>query len=443
MKKLNVRLSHTQIIALGFFLLVLVGAILLCLPWASKDGQVTRFSDALFTSGSASCVTGLVVVDTATHWSLFGQIVIMCLIQTGGLGFMTIVTFFFMLMRRRVGLRERQMMTESVNAGEIGGILSLTRTIFFGTVVCETVGAALLAIRFVPLFGRARGIWYAVFHSVSAFCNAGFDLMGEGDPYCSLTAFSADPLVSLTVMGLITVGGLGFLVWDDLLRRGFRWKRYKLQTKVVLAMTALLSLGGAALILFFERANPDAGANFGERVLTALFGSVTARTAGFNTTDTAALTEPSTLLTLFLMFVGGNAGGVKTTSVCVIAAFALCGMRREQCANLFGRRLSDETLKQAVYIVSANLALAVVGAVVIVARQTDLPIRDVLFEVFSAIGTVGMTTGVTRQLAPLSRVVVMLLMYLGRVGSVSFGLAMMERKARPSVTYPTEHITVG
>ncbi len=445
-KRRYVRLSHTQIIALGFLIMILVGAVLLSLPVASRDGHATPFLNAFFTSASASCVTGLVVYDTATHWSPFGQAVILLLIQTGGLGFMTFITFFFMLMRRKVGLQERQIMTESINASSIGGILGITKLIFFGTLGFESIGAALLAIRFIPRFGVGKGIWLSVFHSVSAFCNAGFDLLGrDGTPY-SFTEYSADPLVNIVIMLLIIIGGLGFLVWEDLLVHKFKWKRYKLQTKAVLFMTVLLVFGGALLFFIFERNATGAEMGVGERIWTALFSSVTARTAGFNTTDTASLSDPSIILTYFLMFIGGNsgstAGGIKTTSILVIFVFAWSGIRRKQDANIFGRSLSDGALRQAVYIFFMNLTMAVVGAMIIGTIQ-PVATRDILFETFSAIGTVGMSTGVTSGLLPVSRLIIIVLMYIGRVGSVSFGLAMLEKKARPRVTYPTENITVG
>ena len=445
-KKFRIRLSHTQIIALGFLIIIIVGTLLLLLPAASRDGRSTSFVDCLFTSTSASCVTGLIVTDTASHWTLFGQIVILILIQIGGLGFMTFITFFFILMRRRVGLQERQIMTESINSSNVGEILGLTRVILIGTAIFEVSGAALLSIRFIPRFGALKGIWFSIFHSVSAFCNAGFDILGSGGKSVSLTEYADDPLVNIVVMLLVIIGGLGFLVWDDLRRHGFKWKRYRLQTKCVLFMTAVLVLGGAILFFVFEKNYTGAGKTVGERVLAAFFGSVTARTAGFNTTETAELSGPSTVLNYILMFIGGNsgstAGGVKTTSVLVIVVFAVCGIRREHGANIFGRRLHEDSLRQAVYIVAANLSAVLIATLVIGAIQ-PFPLDKLLFETFSAIGTVGISAGITSSLNTGSRMVIILLMYMGRVGSVSFGLALLEKKARPPVTYPTEQIIVG
>lgn len=436
-----------QIIALGFLLLIITGALLLSLPFASADGKPVSFFNALFTSTSASCVTGLIVVDTGTQWSLFGQAVLLILIQIGGLGFMTLVTFFLIVMRRKVGLQERQIMTESINASSIGGILSITKIILLGTLLFEGLGAVLLSIRFIPDFGIGKGIWFSVFHSVSAFCNAGFDVMGSGGQSVSLTKYAGDPLVNIVIATLIIVGGLGFLVWEDIRIHGFRWKRYKLQTKAVLFMTAVLVVTGAVLIFIFELNATGRDLGGGERVLTAFFTSVTTRTAGFNTVDTGAMAPSSVVLMYMLMFIGGNsgstAGGVKTTSVLVMLVFAVSGIRRQPAANIFGRRISEDALKQSVYVISFNLMLAFAGALVIGAVQPALGPEKILFEVFSAIGTVGMSMGITSGLSVVGRLVIMLLMYLGRVGSVSFGLAMLERKARPAVTYPSESITVG
>ena len=295
--------------------------------------------------------------------------------------------------------------------------------------------------------GLGRGIYYGVWHSVSAFCNAGFDLMGPySGPYSSFTAYAGDPLVSLTICALILVGGLGFLVWDDLVRNKLRWRRYRLQTKVVLTVTAALTLGGGALFFLLERENLGAGRPLGEQILSALFDAVTPRTAGFNSTDTAALSPGSLLLTIIFMFIGGSpgstAGGVKTTTVFVVLLHALSGVRRERSANAFGRSIGDGALKKATSVLYTNLLLALAGALLISAVQA-MPLTDVLFETFSAIGTAGMTTGITRDLLPLSQAVIIFLMYCGRVGSISFAVALLEKRALPPVTLPREDITIG
>ena len=441
------KLSSVQIIALGFFIMILAGTLLLMLPAASRGPGGASFGDALFTATSASCVTGLVMQDTGTYWTVFGQIVILLLIQIGGLGFMTIATLFLLVLRRRLGLREREVVVDSISYNQLGGLVPFVRRIFLGTLLAEGTGAVLLSIRFVQDFGWSRGVYYGVWHSVSAFCNAGFDLMGgHSGPFSSFTAYASDPLVVLTLCALILVGGAGFLVWDDLARSGLRWRRWRLQTKVVVTVNLILVLGGGGLFLLLERDNLGAGRPFGEQVLAALFDAVTPRTAGFNTTDTASLSSGSLLLTIVLMFIGGSpgstAGGVKTTTVFVILVHTFSGVRREQSANAFGRSIGDDALKRATSVLFTNLLLALAGALAICAVQT-LPLADVLFETFSAIGTAGMSTGITRSLAPLSQAVAVFLMYCGRVGSISFAVALLEKKAIPPVTLPREEIMIG
>lgn len=441
------KLSSIKIIALGYFCVLLTGTLLLMLPFASADGEPAPFVDALFTATSSSCVTGLIVRDTATSWSLFGQIVIICLIQVGGLGFMTIATWFSMLLKRRMRLKEREIMVESISIDSIGGIRNITKLIVAGTAIIEGAGALLLATRFVPEFGLGKGLWYSVFHSISAFCNAGFDLMGIYEPYSSLVPFADDVVVNLTICALITLGGLGFLVWDDILRCKCRFKKYKLHTKLVLTVSAILTFGSSILFLIFERNFTNAGVGIGEGILNALFDSVTARTAGFNTTDTAALAPASKILTVFLMFVGGSpgstAGGMKTTTLAVIAMSTFNGIRRRQSKGIFGRRLEKDAIHQANSVAFTNISLALFGIIAICAVQPEIPIADIIFEVASAIGTVGMTTGITRDLETVSRLIVALLMFCGRVGSVSFALALMEKRAAPPVKNPRERITIG
>ena len=420
------QLSYVQTIALGFLTVIAAGT--------------------LFTAVSASCVTGLVLVDTATYWSGFGQLVILLLIQIGGLGFMTIATLFSRLLRRRMSIRERGVMAESINTVRVGRIMEITGTIGLGTLIFELSGAVLLSIRFIPEFGLGRGIWYSVFHSVSAFCNAGFDLMGVKAPFSSLVSYSDDALVSITIMLLIVLGGIGFLVWDDIRLKGLHWRRYDLQTKLVLVSTASLILGGAVLFFFIERSRMNADMPLGEQILVSFFSSVTTRTAGFNSVDTAALSDASKLLTVILMFIGGSpgstAGGIKTTSVAVVLIFLFSGIRGRRGAYVFGRRIPDDAMKRSGMIAGTNLILALLGALVLCGTQS-LPLADVLIEVFSAIGTVGMSTGITRELSTLSALVVTLLMYLGRVGSISFAMALLERRTDPPVTYPEEQVTVG
>lgn len=445
-RKMNLKMSHVQIIALGFFLIIMTGTILLMLPVSTKNGQGAGFLEALFTATSASCVTGLVVQDTSTYWSSFGQAIILTMIQIGGLGFMTIATMFFMLLRRRVLLRGREILTESISVNQVGGIMRLAKKILIGTFLIEGVGALLLMIRLVPLYGK-QGVWMSVFHSVSAFCNGGFDLMGQHTgPYSSLTGFVDDWLVNMVIMALIVIGGVGFVVWDDMLTHKWKIRRYHLHSKIVLFMTGLLIFGGAILFLLIERNATGAGLSFGDQILAALFDSVTARTAGFNTVDTAALSDAGKLLTIALMFIGGSpgstAGGVKTTTIMVLMLYSFSYMRKNRGTSVFGRSLEEDALRKASAVFFTNLMLAL-GVTIVISAIQSLPMLDLMFETFSAIGTVGMSTGLTRELNDLSRVLIMFLMYCGRVGSLSFANALAGKRKTAPVRDAVEKITIG
>lgn len=437
--------STTRLIASGFALIILMGALLLTLPVSNRSGQ-GNFLNSLFTATSATCVTGLVVADTWTQWSLMGQIVIITLIQIGGLGFITIGVFLSILLRRKIGLKERGLMQESTSALQIGGIVRLTKKIIKGTAIFEGAGAILLAIRFVPQYGLSRGIFYSVFHAVSAFCNAGFDLMGHQQPYNSLSGYYDDWLVNLVIMSLIVIGGVGFIVWDDLSRNKLHVRKYLLQTKIVLILTTVLVFGGAGLFYLLEKDNLMADMSISGKILTSLFSSVTARTAGFNTIDTGALTDGSKFLTIILMFIGGSpgstAGGVKTTTIAVLLLYVYASIQRTYGVNIMGRRLEDDVIKQASSVFVINLFLALTVSLIIMGIQ-PLSMSDTLFETFSAIGTAGMTTGITRDLVPLSKFLVALLMYCGRIGSMSFALAFTQQKRLVRVQNPVERINVG
>ncbi len=443
MKKSRMRFSNLQIVSLGYICVILLGTLLLLLPCATANGQSTNILDALFTAVSASCVTGLVVVDTATHWTLFGQLVILLLIQIGGLGFMTISLSLLLLMRKRIGLRYREVMVESINSTQIGGIIRLTRKILIGTLFFEGLGAMVLSLRFIPQFGVIQGMYFGIFHAVSAFCNAGFDLMGN---YASIVAYSADPLVNLTLIGLITIGGLGFLVWEDVWINRKKLHHLRLQSKIVLSSSVILTVCGAMLFLVLERNSASLGTGT-ERIWTAVFQSCTVRTAGFNSIDPAALTGGSKLLMMLLMFIGGSpgstAGGIKTTTIVVILMYTLAGIRHERSANIFGRSLEEQALHKAISVFFVNLLLVIFGSLAICAVQKDLPLSDIVFEAFSAMGTVGITTGITRELTVFAQCVLIFLMYCGRVGSITFAIALLERKATPPVTLPTERLTIG
>lgn len=439
------RLSRVQTIALGFLLIIAVGTALLMLPIASKSGTCTGFLNAFFTATSSTCVTGLVVVDTYTEWSLFGQAVILLLIQAGGLGFITIGVFFSIFMKRRIGLKERNLIQESVNTLQIGGTVRLVYKIVCYALIFEGIGALLLMIRFIPQFGVTEGVWYGIFHSVSAFCNAGFDLMGRFEAYGSLTLYADDVLVNVVIMALIIIGGIGFIVWDDISVHKWRVKKYLLHTKIVLSMTLLLIVGGSVCFYLFEYENLAALDPKGQ-ILASIFGAVTPRTAGFNTVDTGAYTEATRMLTVILMFIGGSpgstAGGIKTTTMMVILLYIWSALRNKSGLNIFGRRMDEDSIKKASTVFFINLLLAAVCTTVMAGLES-FPLSDIVMEVFSAIGTVGISTGITRDITIVSKYMLILLMYSGRIGSMSFALSFTERKHNPQVKLPVERITIG
>jgi trk system potassium uptake protein TrkH len=441
----KIRANPIRMIALGFAAVILLGALLLTLPVANRDGASLAFLDALFTATSATCVTGLVVHDTYEQFSLPGQVVILSLIQIGGLGFMTVASLFLMMARKRIGLAERGLLTESVSAFQIGGIVRLVRRVILLTAIFEGAGAALLAIRFCPQMGVAMGVYNAVFHSVSAFCNAGFDLMGRIAPYASLIPYQSDALVNLTIMALIVLGGLGFVVYDDILEHRLHYSRYKLHTKIVLLSTAALIASGAILFYVMEKENTLVGMGPVDALLASLFQSITPRTAGFNTVDMAALSEGGSVLTMLLMMIGASpgstGGGIKTTTIMVILISTISYIRNEEDINVFGRRLEGSTLKRAYCSATIYILMSILGVFLILTTQ-GLPVKDVTFETLSAIGTVGLSTGITRELSALSRVIIILLMYSGRVGSLTLLMAFTMGK-KPKFRNPEEKIIIG
>lgn len=439
-------MPHGTIIMLGFLMIIMIATCLLMTPFVSRDGNMTPFIDALFTATSATCVTGLVIADTYQKWNLLGQLIILSLIQIGGLGFITIGVYVAVLFKKKIGLKEREVIHESVNTIEVAGVVRLTKSIIRGTFIIEGVGALLLSIRFIPDKGLVKGIYYGIFHAISAFCNAGFDLMGDVEAYTSLTPYKGDVIVNVTIILLITIGGIGFIVWDDLMRNRFQVKKYLLHTKIVLTATVVFLIVGSVLFFLLENNNLMKDMTIVEKILTSVFSAVTPRTAGFNTIDTGALSNGSKLLTMLYMFVGGNsgstAGGIKTTTFVVIIFFALSMARRTQGTNLFGRRLEEETIKKANAVIMINIGLTLLASMVIFAVQ-DFTFEQVLFETFSAIGTVGMSTGVTRELEPISKFMIIMLMYCGRIGSLSFAVAFAKRKIIPPIQLPVEKIVIG
>lgn len=445
MKKI-LRLTYTQIIALGFFFIIIIGAILLSLPIASKSGEITPLVNSLFTAASATCVTGLVVYDTYSHWSVFGQIVILLLIQIGGLGFMTIATLFMLFLKKKIGLKQRGLMRESVNSIYIGGIIRLMRHILIGTFIAEGTGAVLLSFRFCPEMGLLRGIYYAIFHSVSAFCNAGFDLMGHFSKFSSLTRYSNYLLVNIVIMSLIVVGGIGFLVWEDIIEHRINFRRYQLHSKIVLSATFFLILCSAIIIFTLEYNGVLANMGTRESILCSLFHAITPRTAGFNTVDVASLCDSTVLFTIILMIIGGSpgstAGGVKTTTFIVLMLATFSTIKNKSHLNIFKRRLPDDILRKACAIFMIYVITAL-SAIIIITFIDVFPLKDVFFEVFSAIGTVGMSLGITAKLNAVSKIILSFLMYSGRVGSLTIALAFAESRENVPVQLPVEKITIG
>lgn len=441
-------MSPMKLILGGYCLIILLGSILLTLPAASRVGEWTRFSDCLFTATSATCVTGLIRFDTATHWSLFGQLVILAMIQVGGVGFMTVAIMIMVFTKKKITLNQRSLMQNSVSAPQIGGIVRMTRFIFLGTLLVEGMGALLLAFRFVPRFGVQKGVYYAIFHSVSAFCNAGFDLMGsETGAFSSLTGFVGDWYVNLVLMLLIILGGLGFYVWFDLLHQKFRFRKLNLQSKMVLTISMVLVVGGALLLWLVERGGQAyEGMDPVQQVLASLFQSVTARTAGFNTIDLNAMSEAGKLVMICLMVVGGSpgstAGGMKTTTLWVLCVSIVTTFRRKKNIEAFGRRMEEGITRTASCVFMIYLLLILSSAVLLSAVE-DLPVVTALFEAGSAMATVGASFGVTPSLGMLTKWVIILLMLCGRVGSLTILLAFSSEKGNRSSSYPLEKVQIG
>lgn len=436
-------------LALAYLLGTLLGSILLILPFATKSGQSTSYLNALFTSVSAVCITGLSPYDINTHWTLFGQLVILFLIQASGLGFMTIVSAAFLIFKRN-------MSTGSKNAfildsrGNANGVLVLLRRIVVGTLLCETVGTLLLMIRFIPDFGAGKGIYFSVWHYISAFCNAGFDLMGSaGGEFVSLTGYATDPLVTLTLTGLIILGGLGFCVWGDVIDCRFNFKKFQLNTKAVLAVNFVLIVSGTALFLLFERDNPSyAGYNFGEKLLVSIFNAATPRTAGFATTDSSTLSDSGVLLTVILMFIGGGsgstAGGIRVGTFAVIVMGMLAVFRGRRDINIGKKRIDYSLLSQALAILAACLMIVMTGTLIICAVEpSSMGLKEILFECVSALSNTGLSMSVTPRLTAASRIVIIILMYAGRVGILTLALALGEKRTADEIRKPVDTLLIG
>lgn len=440
--KLKEKLSSFQIIILGFVMVIVIGALLLMFPISARSGEFTSFGTALFTATSAVCVTGLVVVDTAMYWSWFGQLVILALIQVGGLGVITVASTLYILSGRKISLMQRQTMQNALSAPCVGGMVKLTRFIVITTAFIEGAGAALLMPVFIPRYGL-RGIWMSVFHSISAFCNAGFDIMGlETGEFSSLTSFADNGYLSLVICALIVIGGIGFITWSDITTRKCRIKEYKMQTKVILVTTTILIIL-PALFFFF---NDFASMPFGTRLWQSIFQAITPRTAGFNTADYTQMSDSGRALTMLLMLIGGSpgstAGGMKTTTIAVLFANTMAVLSRKQNANSHGRRVDDSVVKNASAILFMYVTFAL-GAEIIISLVEKLPMQMCLFETISAIGTVGLSLGITSSLSFVSRIILIMLMFFGRVGGLTIIYATFSHKDRSNLKYPLENITVG
>ncbi len=440
------RLSPVQIITLSFATVLLVGALLLMLPISSRDGVSVPFIDALFTSTSASCVTGLVVYDTFMQWTPFGQTVIICLIQIGGIGIITLAMYLLSLLGARVGMRNMFALQESIGAESTAGIMKMTKFIAYGVLLQEFAGALLLMPVLIPDFGIANGILYSFFHSISAFCNAGFDLMSANGS-ASLSAYSGNLYFNLVISLLIIFGGLGFFVWLDLLRNRFRFAKLALHTKIVLVTTALLLIGGALLFfVLFYKSDAAEGMSIYEKVIVSCFQSTSARTAGFSTVDLTKIGGAAQVLMMVLMLIGGSsgstAGGIKTTTFAVILLFVRSIFRGKEDVEAYGRRIDRSIIRTAIAIFVLYLGLALSAGIAICAIE-GADIVACLFEAFSAIATVGLSLSLTPTLSGASKIIIILLMFTGRVGGLTVLFSLLKKKDGSVGRYPAENITVG
>lgn len=435
-----------QLIAIGFLTVILVGSLLLMLPFATKQGQTTSYVDALFTATSATCVTGLVPFDTFTHWTLFGQLVILFMIQLGGIGFMTVITMATLFMRHKIGLQNRMLIMESAGTITLSGIGNLVKRIIFGTAIFELIGAVLLATQFVPVFGWVKGIYVSAFHSISAFCNAGFDLMGELEAGSSMILFNGNAVVMVTLSMLILIGGLGFFVWDDILVCRCRFRKYQVHTKLVLACTAVLTVVPFVLFFIFEYSHAFEGMDLFDKLINSLFQSVTPRTAGFSGIDMSTLSEPGGIMTIVLMFIGGNpgstAGGVKTTTIAVILISTVSYLRQDDDVNVFKKRIEENMVRRASSIAFIYFSMILISSFVISFIE-PLSLREVLFEVVSAVATVGLSMNVTPTLSVVSKLILILLMYAGRLGALTFIMMLSKRSKQAILKRPVGKIMIG
>ena len=439
--KRHFRLSGAQTILLGFVILILAGAFLLMLPFSSRSGEWTSVTDALFTATSASCVTGLVLYDTWSHWTWFGQLVILSLIQIGGMGVVTMTTVLSKIVGKRLGLQARTTMQEAVSAPNLGEIMKYTRFIFLGCMIFEVLGAVALSPVFISEYGPLKGIWLSVFTSISAFCNAGFDLNGTHGEFSSMTPYMDNPVVVITLVFLILTGGLGFLTWMDIRKHGFKFYKYSTQSKLIIVMELLLVFIPMIYLWFGEYGDYPAN----QRFLASLFQAVTPRTAGFNTTDYNDFSGTGVVMTIILMLIGGapgsTAGGMKITTITILFLTMLAFFKREKSPAIFKRRITTEAIYGAVAVFMLDVMLAVLGSMSI-ARIEHRAFLTALFESASAVGTVGLSMGITPTLHTVSKFILIILMYTGRVGGLTLVFAAITRKSTGNRQYPADNIAV-
>lgn len=447
-KKRGRAMSPTRVVAVAFALIILTGGLLLTLPAAARDGQSHGFLTGLFTATSATCVTGLVLGDTWTLWSGFGQIVILCLIEIGGLGFMSVASTVIFLLKRKLGLRHRMVMAQALSVSDMASVVRLQKWAVLGSIAIQLTGALILTLRFLPDFGLEQAATWGIFHAVSAFCNAGFDIFGKIAPNASVITFNNDPVVCITIMALIVIGGLGFFVWEELVRvRNFR--KFSVYTKMVLIGTAFLIVGGAFFIGWMEWDNPATLGNMEpwQRVLNSFFQSVTARTAGYASVDQAALTDGAKATTVLLMFIGGasgsTAGGAKVVTVMVLFLFFYTKSRGRHTVCIFRRTIPDDKVIDALTITGLMLVMGVFGAIFI-SEACSVSFTDALFETVSALGTVGLTAGVTTKLTVLCQIMIIIFMYFGRVGILTISLGfLLGNQAEDRIQYAQTNLLIG
>lgn len=436
--------TPVQILAIGFVIVIFIGTILLSLPIASKSGVRTPIIDCFFTSTSATCVTGLITLNTSTYWSYFGKTVIMILIEVGGLGFMSFATLFALIVGKKITLSERLIMQEAMNSFSMQGIVRLAKYILYFTFLVEAIGAILLSTQFIPLYGISKGIYFSIFHSISAFCNAGFDLTGN-----SLIPYSSNVIIMLVISMLIIVGGLGFYVWNEIYNYR-KTKRISTHSKFVIAVTGVLILCGTVLMLLFEYNNPETLKNqpLWNKILASFFASITPRTAGFNSISTSGMTVSGKFLTIILMFIGGSpgstAGGIKTTTVGILIMTVICVLKGKQDTEVFKRRISKNLIYRAFSIALIGFFLVITVTMLLSITQSSFSFMDLLYEATSAFGTVGLTLGVTPKLTNIGKIIISITMYCGRVGPMTVALALAQKvREKPSIRYPEDKIMVG